>query len=377
MHTVFYTMDQDNARYQQWLKPSNTRSRKAPIERLHFVKRSMTRNTIMHPDRRVSMQCMQGEDGKFYYIPLDAYNPDHLQIISELSPLLVNPTPAQFEPGAMYTYIVASIITKNPSTGMDMTKGPAKLYVTKAMNMFEFGTKHHQIFYRMASTDELDRVAHNKGVDVNYLQYALHASGEIYCIAPNLLKFNFFSGTYKMDHAIPKRRAPFEVKLITRLMQTIDPSYEITPHFKAFIVAEVLPITQEQIDYLRIHLGIPAFGFDTQDKCRDMRSAIIRHKNIEKKDMTYEEMHAKYQQILNPPPAPPPTNAYAMGSVELIAYAREHGVPVPEPSKPPKPLYDPDTKMAVRQIVQAHMDANKGKSGGKKRRITLKKRKRH
>ena len=159
MHTVFYTMDQDNARYQQWLKPSNTRSRKAPIERLHFVKRSMTRNTIMHPDRRVSMQCMQGEDGKFYYIPLDAYNPDHLQIISELSPLLVNPTPAQFEPGAMYTYIVASIITKNPSTGMDMTKGPAKLYVTKAMNMFEFGTKHHQIFYRMASTDELDQVA--------------------------------------------------------------------------------------------------------------------------------------------------------------------------------------------------------------------------
>jgi hypothetical protein len=356
-------MDQDIARYQQWLEPSNTRSRKAPIERLHFVKRSMTRNTIMHPGRRVSMQCMQGEDGKFYYIPLDAYNPDHLQIISELSPLLVNPTPEYFEPGAMYTYIIASIITKDPSTGMDRELEPMKLYASKAMNMFEFGTKHHQIFYRMASTDELDRIAMEKGIATNAVQYALHASGEIYCIAPNLLKFNFFSGTYKMEHAIPKRRAPYEVGLITRLMQTIDPSYEITPHFKAFIVAEVLPITQEQIDYLRKHLGIPAFGFVTQDKCRDMRIAIIRHKNIEKTDMTYEEMHAKYQQILNPPPAPAPINAYIMNTLELTAYAAEHNLPIP----------DPYTKDEMRKIVQAHM----GKSGGKKRRITLKKRKRH
>ena len=355
-------MDPDIARYQhqQWLEPSNTRSRKAPIERLHFVKRSMTRNAIMHPDRRVSMQCMQGEDGKFYYIPLDAYNPDHLQIISELSPLLVNPTPAQFEPGAMYTYIFASIIRKDPVTTMDIQVVPAKLYVTKAMNMFEFGTKHHQIFYRMASTNELDQVAHTIGVDVKYLQYGLQASGEIHCIAPNSLEFNFYSGTYRMKRAIPKKREPYEMGLITRLMQTIDPSYEITPHFKAFIVAEVLPITQAQIGHL-MDLGIPAFGFDTQAQCRTMRNAIIRHKNIEKKDMTYEEMHAKYQQILNPPPAPPPTNAGIMTTVELTAYAAEHNLPLP----------DPYTKDAMRQIIQAHMNANRGKSGGKKR--TLKK----
>jgi len=355
-------MDPDIARYQhqQWLEPSNTRSRKAPIERLHFVKRSMTRNAIMHPDRRVSMQCMQGEDGKFYYIPLDAYNPEHLKIISELSPLLVNPTPAQFEPGAMYTYIFASIIIKDLDTGMDIQVVPAKLYATKALNMFEFGTKHHQIFYRMASTDELDQVAQTIGVDVKYLQYGLQASGEIHCIAPNSLKFNFYSGTYRMKRAIPKKREPYEMGLITRLMQTIDPSYEITPHFKAFIVAEVLPITQAQIGHL-MDLGIPAFGFDTQAQCRTMRNAIIRHKNIEKKDMTYEEMHAKYQQMLNPPPAPPPTNAGIMSAVELTAYAVEHNLPIPKPY----------TKDAMRQIIQAHMDANKGKGGGKKR--TLKK----
>ena len=164
-----------------------------------------------------------------------------------------------------------------------------------------------------------------------------------------------------MSRLVPNSRAPYEMGLITNLMQTIDPSYEITPHFKAFIVAEVLPITQEQIDYLRIHLGIPAFGFVTQAQCRTMRNAIIRHKNIEKKDMTYEEMHAKYQQILNPPPALPPTNAGIMNTVELTAYAAEHNLPLP----------DPYTKDAMRQIVQAHMNANRGKSGGKKR--TLKK----
>jgi hypothetical protein len=198
----------------QWLEPSNTRSRKAPIERLHFVKRSMTRKAIMHPNRRVSMQCMQGQDGKFYYIPLDAYNPDHLQIISEFSPLLVNPTPAQFEPGAMYTYIIASIIRKDPVTNMDIQEVPAKLYATKAMNMFEFGTKHHQIFYRMASTDELDRVARTAGIPMDELQYGLHASGEIHCITPTSLKFNFYSGTYKMQNVIPRRRAKYEMGLI-------------------------------------------------------------------------------------------------------------------------------------------------------------------
>jgi len=357
-------MDPELVQYQnaQWLEPSNTRTRKAPIERFHFVKRSMTRKAIMHPDRRVNMQCMQGQDGKFYYIPLDAYNTDHLQIISEFSPLLVNPTPAQFEPGAMYTYIVASIIRKDPVTTMDIQVVPAKLYATKAMNMFEFGTKHHQIFYRMASTDELDRVARTAGIPMDELQYGLHASGEIHCITPTSLQFNFYSGTYKMKRAIPKRREKYEMGLITRLMQTIDPSYEITPHFKAFIVAEVLPITQAQIDHF-MHLGIPAFGFDTQSQCRDMKIHVMKVKNTENRILELEEMQQKYQQIMNPPPAPPPTNAGIMTSGELREYVSKHGVQVPESCY----------KYEMRRIVQAHMDANnganKGNGGGKQRTI--------
>lgn len=347
----------------QWLEPSNTRSRKAPIERLHFVKRSMTRKAIMHPNRRVSMQCMQGQDGKFYYIPLDAYNPDHLQIISEFSPLLVNPTPAQFEPGAMYTYIIASIIRKDPVTNMDIQEVPAKLYATKAMNMFEFGTKHHQIFYRMASTDELDRVARTAGIPMDELQYGLHASGEIHCITPTSLKFNFYSGTYKMQNVIPKRRAKYEMGLITNLMQTIDQTY--TPEFKftPFIVQEALPITQEQIAHLK-RKEIPVFGFDTQAQCRTMR---MRHKNME---MSRTQMEEAYRNIVAPPPASASAASaasasmsrqmplHAMSLLELRSRANELKLPV-------QPDHD---RMTIIKMIQQSTTSKGGKKKTVKRR---------
>ena len=285
-----------------WLRPSKTRSNRQPIEGLRFIKRSMTRKVINNPDTRVSMQCMQGEDGSFYYIPLDAYDPLHLEIIHEMSPMRVNPTPSQFEPGAMYTYIIASIITKDPSTDMDIQLEPMKLYASKAMNMFEFGTKHHQIFYRMAQTDELDRIAKEKGIPLNKLQYGLHASGEIRCINENTLEFNFFSGTYKMKRKIPKRRAKYEMAAITHLMHAIDRSYNIRFDFKPFILPELMPITHEQIKRLESK-GLPVFSFKTKELCRDMRVVVLRHKHFEKRDMTDEEMHEKYQQLINPPPS--------------------------------------------------------------------------
>lgn len=168
--------------------------------------------------------------------------------------------------------------------------------------------------------------------------------------------------------------------LMTHLMHTIDPSYNIRFDFKPFILPELMPITHEQIKRLESR-GLPVFSFKTREQCRDMRIAIIRHKNIEKKDMTYEEMTKKYEQMMNPPPAPAPTNAYIMGRDELEAYAAavnaaavkaaaaagECDVPMPIPI--PVPPYD---KNEFRKIIKAHMDANKGKGGGGKQR-TLKK----
>ena len=373
-----------------WHEPSNTRSGLPPINRMPFVKRSMRRLKIMNPSAQVRMQCMKGEDGKFYYIPIDPYTPEHLRLIDELSPLLVNPTPRQFEKGALYTYIVASIIRKDPDTNMDVIEAPMKLYACKAQNMFEFGTKHHQIFYRMVLTNELDNVAREKGIDVNQLQYALHASGEIKCIDPFTLIFNFFSGTYKMQRKVPKRREPIEIEIISTLMKRIDPRYVIRHDPRPFIVPETMSITLQQVGSLN-EKGIPTLKFETQEQCRQMHYHVARVKNTQKRTITPDEMREMHKQIVEPtqpqpnasfasfasdfssvasmfpsfaaaasaPAAPAFQNAYAMTTHELITYAKKHDLTIP----------DPFIKSVLVKMVDEHL---KGKKGGRK--ITIKKR---
>ena len=305
------------------------------------------------------MQCMQGVDNKYYYIPLDPYNREHLQIVDEMSPLLVNPSPAQFEPGALYTYIIANFVDKHSDTGAYIDRSPVKLYACKAHSMFEFGTKHHQIFYRMCLTGELERFARDHGYELNQLKYGLHSSGEIRCgETSNDLTFNFYSGTYKMKRKVPNSRVKYEMAITQELMRSIDPSYEIKYDPVPFIVPDVMKITHEQISRLDSK-GFTAYGFDTQRQCYEMRNALSRNKSINP-----AEMKETYQKIINPPPTsfvPTFTNAYMMSTGELTEYAHKHGVPIPEP-------YD---KSEFRKRVQAHMDANKGANkgngGGKKR----------
>ena len=349
--------------------PTRSRSRARPIS---IIKRSLTLKRINNPSSQVGMQCMRGEDGKYYYIPIDPYNPEHLKIIDELSPLLVNPSPPEFQKDALYTFILASVITKDPGTGADIELVPPKLYACRAQNIFEFGTKHHHIFFRMALTNELASVAQANEIDENKVEYGLYASGEIKCVKPRNLMVNFFSGTYKMKRKIkipkiPKYRkgVPYEIDDMRKLMHTIDPNYKIKYNPAPFITSESVPMTREQLNFLESK-GIPAFGFNTERQCYDMRIHVMRAKNMDKRTLGLEEMKRKHYEILNPRPAPPPTNASLMTSAELKDYAHDNKLTVPEPP------YDAETKKAVRQIVQSHMDANKGKGGGKQR--TMKKR---
>lgn len=374
-------------------KPLPTRSRARPIS---IVKRSLTRKRINNPSSQVGMQCMRGEDGKYYYIPIDPYNPSHLEIIDKLSPLLVNPNPNEFQKGGLYTYIFASIITKNPGTGADIELVPVKLYACRAQNIFEFGTKHHHIFFRMDLIKELASVARANGIDENKVEYGLYASGEIKCITPTKLMVNFFSGTYKMKRKIkipkfPKHRrgVPYEIDDITKLMRQIDRNYKIKYNPAPFITSESVPITQKHLDFLNSH-GIPTFGFDTERQCRDMKIHVMRTKHTDKRTMGFEEMQQKYQQLITP--APPPqestrlssfvsavdskaaslfpsfaasgfTSAYAMTTDDLRNYAKAHNLPIPDP-------LDRITKFDLMRTVQEHL--TKKKSGGKNRTIKKK-----
>ena len=358
-------------------KPLMTRSR-SRTRPFSIVKRSLTRKRINNPNSQVAMQCMRGEDGKYYYIPFDPYNPSHLEIIDKLSPLLVNPTPLEFQKGALYTYIFASIITKNPGTGADIELVPVKLYACRAQNIFEFGTKHHHIFFRMALIKELASVARANGIDENKVEYGLYASGEIKCITPTKLMVNFFSGTYKMKRKIkiPKfpihrRGVPYEIDDITKLMRQIDRNYKIKYNPAPFITSESVPITQTHLDFLNSH-GIPTFGFDTERQCREMKIHVMRINNMEKRIVSIDEMREKYKELIVPQPEVKimsrfSQGIYAMTTDELIKHANDLGVPIPGDSD----------KYKIRELISQHLKS-KGQGGGarqtiKRKRVMLKK----
>ena len=220
--------------------------------------------------------------GKYYYIHLDPYDtsPSTTRVIDEVSPLLVNPT--QFEKGAYYAYIVASIIGKDRETGKTVTLSqlPHQLYATRVINMYEFGVKHHQIFYRMVLHDEALFAELEKLYD--NIEYMLYASGEILCRSENTLLFNFYSGTYKMKKHISARRAKNEEAYIQYMMQEYAPKYvNIRFQHCPFITTQTLALTRKELARLRRH-KIPMFLFDTQIQCNDMRNAVLLYKNTKK-----------------------------------------------------------------------------------------------
>ena len=234
--------------------------------------------------------------GKYYYIHLDPYNANAMQIINEVSPLLVNP--ATFEPGAYYTYVTASIVGKDPVTKKTVTLSqfPSQLYAVKVVNMFELGAKHHQIFYRMALKDEA--LFAELKVKYHKIEYRLYAAGEIMCTSENTLIFNFYSGTYKMKQHISYKRAVYEEAFITHMMHDFSPKYT-NIHFKycPFITNDAVSLTKKELARLRRH-NISLFLFYTPNQCNSMRNAVFRHKISNKNHPyvppTYDELQEMY-----------------------------------------------------------------------------------
>jgi hypothetical protein len=299
----------DPAFYSNITRPSSrTRSAVAPIHSFPLEKRRITRNTLLDPWRHIyniqglsasNFSDADADAGKFYYIHVDSYDssPITTNIIDEVSPLLVNP--AEFEPGAYYTYMIVSIVGKDPVTNntvvLSQTQAP-ELYATRTTNMYEFGTKHHQIMYRKAIQDEA--LFAELAKTYKNVEYRIYAAGEIMCVTDNKLVFNFISGTYKMKKHITARRVKYEQAYFTYMMSNIAPKYTtILFQQPALIIEDVLPLTRRELSRLRRH-NIPLFLFDTEHKCYRMRNAVIQLRTSNKSIiLTNEDLEEIYIRI--------------------------------------------------------------------------------
>ena len=294
--------------YSNITQPSRTRSAVAPIHSFPLEKRRITRNTLLDPWRRIyniqglsasNFRDADADAGMYYYIHINSYDtsPITTSIIDEVSPLLVNP--AEFEPGAYYTYMIVSIIGKDPETNktvvLSQTQAP-ELYATKTINMYEFGTKHHQIMYRKAIQDEA--LFAELAKKYKNVEYRIYAAGEIMCVTENKLIFNFISGTYKMKKHMTPTRVIYEKAYFTYMMHNIAPKYS-TIRFQqlALIMEDVLPLTRRELSRLRRH-NVPLFLFDTENKCYRMRNAVIQLRTSNKSIiLTNEDLEEIYTRI--------------------------------------------------------------------------------
>jgi len=279
--------------YSRWLQPSKTRSAVPPIRHFPLQKLRVSYKHITNPNYRLyntqgflssNFRDADADAGKHYYIHIDSYDtsPKTQDIINEVSPLLINPD--TFIPGAYYTYIIAA----ESEGGTHQASHVPQLYVTRAINMFEFGTKHQQIMYRKAMQDK-----HCCN------EYRIYAAGEIMCVNENTLIFNFISGTYKMKRYISNKRAIYEQAYIQYLMTNIAPKYtNILFQKDVLMTDEVLTLTKNEIARLKRH-HVPMFLFPSQQECNRMKYAIIRHTHQTKKSITNEELEEINTQIRN------------------------------------------------------------------------------
>lgn len=291
--------------YSNVTQPPRTRSGIPPILSFPLEKRRISRNTLLHPYHHIhntqgfsasNIRDPDADAGKYYYIHINSYDtsPSTTEIINEVSPLLVNPD--EFESGAYYTYVIAEIVGKDRETNKTVVlsqAGKPELYATKTINMYEFGTKHHQIMYRKAIQDEalfteLEKTYKN-------VQYRIYASGEIRCVNEKTLIFNFISGTYKMKKHMTATRVEYEKVYFTYMMNNIAPKYS-TILFQplAMITEDVLPLTRQELSRLRHH-NVPLFLFNTQIKCNQMRNTIIQKKM---NTLSYNELQEIYNQLM-------------------------------------------------------------------------------
>jgi hypothetical protein len=287
--------------------PLSTRSGHIPIHSTTSIKRYVYPADVQNPENNIFMQCLSNEGApgaatskEYYYIHLNPYTDKHA--VDDVSPILKNPD--EFEVGAMYTFILACIGVRHKSDarGGVMVFTPCTdvaLYAAKANNIFEHGTKHQQIFFRMSEMEKRNiescAKSHKTGGKKGNPCFALFSSGEIYCTGPGQLQFNFFSGTYKMQkHVSSKAKVEHnETAFFTHIINTCAPSYTVGRRSSPFITSDTVPVTDSELQRLHAH-GIFIAKFGSVQGCkelhREIRFKMVRNKSWPSNKNVVEEL---------------------------------------------------------------------------------------
>ena len=292
---------------------SSTRSGRSAIDSTTNVKRYVYPEHIRDPRNHIFMQCLfnSGAPGvtpgqeEYYYIHLSPYEDHHAHIIDSVSPLMKNPD--QFEVGARYTFVVASIGTRQQEDargGMIYTPcTEIALYAAKANSVFEHGTKHKQIFFRMSNLEQRAITAcaksHAKGGKQGNPCFALFSAGEIQCTGPDQLHFNFFSGTYKMDKHISSKKlvSHNESAFIAHMLARCAPGYTSVSRIDdAFISYDNNPVTDGELQ--RLHaLGVPILRFRTKAACQALHSQVRIKSGQSLRWLPNDELYTVYRNV--------------------------------------------------------------------------------
>lgn len=196
----------------------------APSIKYNLTQSKINKYYLRHPQ---SLEL----DGKYYNVLIDPYtNVPLQQSIPLIGGILSGKYKYEIEKNAVYVYVLL---------GHDKVDNKY-LYLMKVNSAFEFGTKHHQLVYRVAKL-----YPEWKKIQVYY-------SGELHRSETGTIAFNFFSGTFHMEKHIKEGNKPSDMWYIIKLIKKYFGFVE--EEGGQFIYFTELPLIEKQSFSLREEL---------------------------------------------------------------------------------------------------------------------------
>jgi hypothetical protein len=206
-----------------------------PQEYLPESKYSMTHLNI-NKYRINHKQCGKLND-KYYLIEINPYTNELLKsslpIYSEIKELI----------DGIYIYVVLGFDDEAP-----------QIYLLKTLNLYELGTKHQQLIYRISCDNNSCK------------KFKLYYAGELQKIDNNIF-FNFYSGTFKMETKIKKKLIQLDIDYMVELLNKDNdnlPIYKEEP----FITSDAFILTEEDLDLYK-SMGANVYEFENEESCKN------------------------------------------------------------------------------------------------------------